>query len=89
MNKIPPPQFCGPAVATYGLLIDMLYHAQRVCSYYLTLSTKYVLAVWFHELYPDATKINYPGRFEATFTAPTRSSSHGSGRLESKKLEYY
>ena len=93
MNKIPSPPFpVGPPVATQGLLIDLLCHAEMVCSNNLALSTNDVLAAWFHELYPDATNITCPGRFEATvrrMAAPTRSSSHGSGRLEGKKLECY
>ena len=93
MNKIIPPPFpVGLHVATYDLPIDLLGHAERICSNNLALSTKDVLAAWFQELYPVATKITSPGRFEATvrrMAAPTRSSSHGSGRLEGKELEFY
>ena len=92
MNTIIPSPFpVRLHVATHALLIDLLGHAERICSNNLALS-KDVLAAWFQELYPDATKITHPGRFEATvrrMAAPTRSSSHGSGRLEGKELECY
>ena len=92
-NVIPPPPFPeGPPQVTYGLLIDLLDHAEEICSNNPVLCLKHILTTWFEHLYPSANKITHPSRFEETVrrvAAPARSSIRGGQKLEGEELDFY
>ena len=93
MNNLPPLELQEvPSQPTNGVLIEILEQAENACSNNPSFCLKHVLATWFHQLYPTATKITRPCRFEATvrrIAAPTRPSTRGESKLTGVELKVY
>ena len=93
MNTIPqPPLQEVPQQPTNGVLIDLLDHAEVACSENPALCLKHVLTDWFQRIYPNATSITRPSRFETAIrriAAPAKPSIKGDSRLVGEELIAY